>query len=247
MKKIVSLVASLVVLLATAAGCAWIVYHPPGFLRVKEVVVTSPLKRLTEFDLIRLSEVKKGDNIVRLSLAKVRSNLLRYPWIKDVSLSKRVPARLFIWVEEQEPVALLDIPSPAKGGEEQGSNLYLVNREGKVFKKVEAGDPKDFPIITGLRPDEIPETLPRLMALVKGAEESEVLSTLGVSELRWDERGGVALYTKEPCIRLELGDSDFEDKLQRFASSWGMIRSSSKNPKVVDLSMDRRIVVKQGL
>ncbi len=196
----------------------------------------------TRCDRSLLSEVRKADNFVRLSLAKVRTNLLRYPWVKDVSLSKRIPARLFIWVEEQEPVALLDLQEG-----DQGSALYLVNREGKVFKKVEAGDPKDFPIITGLLPADIPSTLPKMMNLVKAAEESDLLNNLGISEIRWTDRAGVSLFTKEPCIRLELGEDHFEERLERFANAWGMINASSKNPKVVDLSMDRRIVVKQGV
>lgn len=245
MKRVFSIGGSVLGMAAIAAGLAWIVFHPPGFLRVKEVVVTSQLKRLSEFDLLRLTEVKKGDNIVALSLAKVRENLLRYPWIKDVSLSKRIPARLFIWVEEQEPVALLDLQESLPPG--GTAALYLVNREGKIFKKVEAGDPKDFPIITGIEPSDIPATLPKMMSLVKAAEESELLSNLGISEIRWSGKAGVSLFTREPCIRLELGEDRFEERLERFATAWGMIHASSRNPKVVDLSMERRIVVKQGL
>lgn len=238
------------VLVIVAAGAFFAVKNPPAFLKVKEVVVMSPLKHLNEFDLIRLSEVKRGDNILTLRLSDVRERVLRYPWVKDVRLAKRFPARLFMWVDEEDPAALLEL-----AGTEGASDLFLVNHDGRVFKKLDAADPKDFPIITGLAESEVPQKLPRLMALVKFLETSDLTSDLfkaiGVSEARWDAKGGLSLFTKEPCIQLTLGPEDaaltWEQKLQRFAQAWGSIQGEGKNPKVVDLSLDRRIVVKQKL
>jgi cell division protein FtsQ len=230
------------ILAVAAAGCVFVLRNPPSFLRVKEIVVMSPLRHLNEFDLIRLSEVKKGDNILTLRLGEVRERVLRYPWVKDVRLSKRFPARLFLWVDEEEPAALLEMES---------SHLYLVNREGKVFKKLDADDPKDFPILTGLAEEEVPERLPRLMALVKSLETSDLFNAIGVSEARWDSKTGLSLFTKEPCIQLTLGPEEgaltWEQRIHRFVQAWGTIQGEGKNPTVVDLSLDRRIVVKQKL
>jgi cell division protein FtsQ len=225
-------------LLVAAALVA--VRNPPGFLCVKEVVVMSPLKHLSEFDLIRLSEVKKGDNILTLRLSDVRRRILRYPWVRDVRLAKRFPARLFVWVDEEEPAALLEM-----------GDMYLVSREGKIFKKVGPEDPKDFPILTGLTQEEIPERLPRLMAFVKSLETSDLFNALGISEAHWDAKAGLTLFTKEPCIQLNLGPEGgaltWEQRIERFVQAWGTIRSQHQNPSVVDLSLDRRIVVKQKL
>jgi cell division protein FtsQ len=184
--------------------------------------------------------VKKGDNILTLRLRDVRERVLRYPWVRDVRLSKRFPARLFIWVEEEEPAALIEIDS----------KFYLVSREGKVFKELDASDPKDFPILTGLSVEEIPERLPRLMALVKSIETSELFGALGISEARWDAREGLKLFTKEPCIQLTLGPEggalSWEARLQRFAQAWSTIQGGGRTPQVVDLSLDRRVVVREG-
>ncbi|HSA60534.1 MAG TPA: FtsQ-type POTRA domain-containing protein [bacterium] len=240
MKRLFRIAVRLSVAVIAAAGVYLVVKNPPSFLRVKEVVVMSPLRRLNEFDLIRLSEVKKGDNILTLRLQDVRKRVLRYPWVKDVRLSKRFPARIFIWVEEEEPAALIEIDS----------EFYLVSREGKVFKKLDASDPKDFPILTGLAADEIPERLPRLMALVKSLETSDLFNALGVSEARWDARAGLTLFTREPCIQLTLGpeggELTWEERLQRFTQAWSTIQGGGRAPKVVDLSLDRRVVVRDG-
>ncbi len=249
-KKILRYAASLLVIGALAAVGVLVMTRPPSFLRVREVVVMTPLKHLTEFDLIRLSEVKKGDNIVRLRLAKVRENLLRYPWIKEVRLSKRVPARLFVWVEEQDPVALLELPD-ATSASTSDSSWYFVNRRGEVFKKVEKDDPRDCPILTGLAPEEIPSRLPQMLSLLKSVEDSEFVSSLGVSEIHWGGREGLSLFTKEPCIKLQFGGLEggevWAERLKRVSEAWGMIRSTAKKPKAIDLSLERRIVVKQEL
>jgi hypothetical protein len=140
-------------------------------------------------------------------------------------------------VEEEEPAAILEM-----------GEMYLVSREGKVFKKLDSSDPKDFPILTGLTAEEIPGRLPRLMALVKSLETSELFNTLGVSEARWDAREGLTLFTKEPCIRLTLGpesgDLRWEERIQRFTQAWSTIQGAGRTPKVVDLSLDRRVVVR---
>lgn len=248
-KKIIRIVATVSAIGTMTAGAVLLVRDPPSFLRIRDVVVMTPLKHLSEFDLIRLSGVKKGDNILRLSLAEVRENLMRYPWIKEVRLSKKVPARLFLWVEEQEPVALLELPDATSA-----SSWYFVNRQGRVFKKVEKGDAKDLPIFTGLAPEEIRTHVPRMLALIASVEDSELVSSLGISEVHWSVREGLSLFTKEPCIKLELGGLDgkmspevWTERLRRFSEAWGMIRSTAVNPKVVDLSIERRVIVKQGL
>jgi cell division septal protein FtsQ len=231
---------------ALVTGAVFLFRDPPAFLRVKEVVVMSPMTHLNEFDLIRLSEVRKGDNILTLKLKDVRERILRYPWVKDVRLAKRFPARLFVWVEEEEPTALIELAT--EGG---NAELFLVNREGRVFKKLDAADPKDFPILTGLTPEQIPQHLPRLMAFVKSLETSDLFNAIGVSEAHWDGKAGLTLFTKEPCIQLTLGREGgaftWEQRMQRFVQAWGQIQSQHQNVSVVDLSLDRRIVVKQKL
>lgn len=226
--------------LFSAVGLASLFLYPPGFLRVKEVAVITPLKHLSELELIRLSGVKKGDNLARLRLAKVRHDLFRSPWIRDVQLSKRIPGRLLIWVYEQEPAAILDLRS----GEKEG--LYFVNGEGKVFKKVEETDSDlALPKITGLSEEEISLHLRPILSLVRSFDRFESLRPLGIFEIHRGRDGALSLTTSNPDVRMELGKKDWEEGLLRLSRSWETIRTTTKDPKMVDLSYRRRIVVKQ--
>jgi cell division septal protein FtsQ len=237
-------------LVSSIGGAVRILYRPPAFLRVKEVAVMSPLKNLNEFDVVRLSGVRKGDPLLTLSLSKVRADLLRYPWVKDVHLSKKIPARVLIWVEEQKPMALVSFPSkpPLEGAEK----LYLVNEEGIIFKEAEPRDPKNLPTITGLQGDEGRDRLPQVIRLLKAVGESPSLNALGISEFHWDEKKGFSIFTEEPCVRLDLGEfgadvADWEEKLRLFGENWEAIRKTVASPKVVDLSVDRKMIVKREL
>lgn len=221
-------------LAVASAGLACALFSPPSFLTVREVVLATPPKHISEMDLIRLSEVKKGDNLLRLRLAGVREKLLRYPWVREVRLSKTIPGRLQLWVEEEEPVALLDV-----------NGLYLVNGEAKVFKKVEPGDPRDFPIITGLVPEDLESRLKPLVAVVKQFETMEEVKPIGISEVRWS-RKGLSLFTKEPCVRVEMGSSEWTESLRRLGAVWPDLMTQPRPPKSIDLSLEKRIVVKMA-
>lgn len=217
---------------------AFILYRPPAFLTVQEVVVvTSPLKHLNETDLIRLSGVKRGDNLFTLRLGEIRSRIRRFPWVREVRLSKRFPGRLLIWVEEERPLALLQM--------EEEKGLYLVNGDGEIFKKATTGDPKDLPVIDGLSRENLVSHLKILAKLLKNFESSLKFRSVGVSEIHWQGSKGVALFTREPCVRIELGNEGWEEKLSRLEAAWDTIRSTTRKPKVVDLNFARRIIVKR--
>lgn len=222
-------------LLGSVALGVSLTFFPPSFLRVKEVVLLNQPKHVSEFDLIRLSGIKKEISLLTLRLSRVRKQILRFPWIREVELSKRFPGRLLIEVQEQISVALLELES-----------LYLVNAEGVVFKKLEAGDPKDLPILTGLKTEDLRTQLVPLIALLQHFDQSESIRTLGISEIHRSAQGEISIFTKEPCIRVELGDAEWMDRLDRLALAWKVIQATAAHIKVVDLSFEKRIIVKQG-
>lgn len=228
------------------AGLA-ILIKPPPFLRVQEVMVSKPTSHLSEMDIVKLAGVKKGSPLLTLSLEKVRERILRYPWVHEVSLSKSIPGRLVIDVQEQAPVALLEMVSDS----ENETGLYLVNKEGKIFKKLEAGDSKDFPLLTGLDKEEIRNQLKSYVRVLSWFDREE-FKDLGVSELSWHE-GELTLFTKDPCVQISFGKDGtgeltvWESRMQRLIDAWPQIYLASKSPRAIDLTLERRLVVKNEI
>ncbi|QQR81491.1 MAG: FtsQ-type POTRA domain-containing protein [Deltaproteobacteria bacterium] len=242
-KKKHAVVAGVVVSFLAFSGVA-LVAKPPAFLCVQEVIVPKPLKHLKELDVVKLSGVKKGQSLLTLSLETVRENILRYPWVKEVTLSKRIPGRLSIEVEEQTPVALLEMSSEKT----QESGLYLINAEGKVFKKLESGDSKDLPLITGLTKEEIRDHLNHYVRVLSWFQGEE----FDVSELNWRD-GDLTLFTQDPCIQISFGKDTTEDlnvwlsRKARLLEAWPTIKTATKTPRAIDLTLERRIIVKQKI
>ncbi|MBI3540815.1 MAG: FtsQ-type POTRA domain-containing protein [Deltaproteobacteria bacterium] len=228
------------IVLAISGIALLLVLFPPPFLKVQEIQILTPLHHLSEMDLIRLSGVQKGQNILTLRLSKIRGQILRYPWIKEVRLSKKIPGRVMIAVEEQVPFALLELES-----------LYLINAEGVVFKKLEPGDPRDLPIITGLSQGEIRSSIQLLLHLIQDFEKSPQLDSVAISEIHLNDAKELSLFTKDPVIHIELGKNDSEQnwkqKLSQLGSAWKTIRSTTKKMKFVDLNLKKRIVVQQEI
>ncbi len=231
-----------VISLIVAIGSGAVLTKPPSFLRVNEIVVPKPTAHLKELDVVKLSGVKKGDPLLTLSLVKVRENILRYPWVKEVSLSKHIPGRLLIEVEERMPVALLEISSSSA----KESGLYLLDGGGKIFKRLEAEDSKDLPLLTGLNKDEIQDHLRDYVRVLSWFDGE----AFGVSELNWRE-GELTLFTQDPCIQISFGKDETKElsiwsaRKIRLLQAWPTIKTASQTPRSIDLTLERRIVVKQ--
>lgn len=95
--------------------------------------------RATGAELSRLGGLTAGVNVFALDLSNVEHALATHPWVKSVRVSRRLPSRLEVFVEEYQPVALLAL-----------GDLYLVDADATPFKRVASGDSLDLPLVTGI-------------------------------------------------------------------------------------------------
>lgn len=81
-----------------------------GLVDLREVLIAGN-HHAAAAELVSLSGLQRGQSLLVLSLRRVRANLLRHPWIKSVSIKRRLPHRLEIQVQEREEVAWMSNPS----------------------------------------------------------------------------------------------------------------------------------------
>lgn len=221
---------TLLILLPLFLVIGWIVSR--GTFRLREIVVLTPLKHLSEIDLVRMSGVKKGQNLFWLSLEKVSLQIQPHPWIESVAVAKSYPGRLVVEVTEQQPVALV-----------KWDQLYLVNHHGKVFKKMGAKDPKNFPIITGLGRKEESKVRDSVK-LLHHFQGSETLRRSGLSEIHWEPKQGVSIFTVRPVVRAVLGKEKWEERLDRLSQILPEMKPQGRQSLSIDLTYEKRIFVK---
>lgn len=219
-------------LLASSALAAlgWREFAKGDLLRIRSIRLTG-LARATAAEVLALSPVKEGDGLFTVDVDAVERAIEHHPWVAAAKVVRRLPPSLEVKVVEREPRALVDL-----GG------LYLVDREGQVFKRAAPGDGLDLPIITGFRREDYLERRAVLEPQIRGALallESYGRAGLGplapISELHLDAEEGIVLYVGDDGAQVRLGQGELPQKLARLRRVLEALRADGRRAEVIHL------------
>jgi cell division protein FtsQ len=112
-----------------------------------------------------------------VDLAGTRLELLRYGWVRDARVSRRLPDTLVIDIVERVPAAIW----------QHGGRLALIDNEGVVLEAVKLEAMPDLPLVIGPAAN---RQVPGLTRLTKGVPQLEPLlaGATWVGGRRWDLR-----------------------------------------------------------
>jgi cell division protein FtsQ len=197
--------------------------------------------QVKEKELLDLAGIDFSASLLNLDLQQVSSRLAQHPWVEKAKV-KRDWARKALIIEVQERTAqalvLLD-------------DLYLVDRHGEVFKKAEARERMDLPVLTGLRREDVLKREKEAISLI--GQALEVLEILGqkkalapreISEINLNRQNGLTLFTLNGGIPIRLGSGDFSEKVSRLEKVLPDIRAKAERVEYLDLNYPRKVVVK---
>jgi len=217
--------------------------------------LTTPRFGVKEFDvrgnrhfsageLARMAGVDRGVNLFALDTDAAEARLLESPWIRRAKLSRSLPATLRIEVAEREAAAVASIEDV----------LYLVTTEGEPFKALEARDPSDLPVLTGVSARDF--TVDRARAVDRLALGLEILReydglpssrTFEPEEVHLSPDGSVVLTVGKRGTTLHLGTGPFRQKLLMAARILGRLSAGGDPPGIVFLDNEahpERVVVR---
>lgn len=231
---------------------AWIVQSVKNWMEDPEQMVLSQLTLSGEYTYTTEDDLREAilglglpNTYIGQDVNDIQQEILRFPWVKQVSVSKQWPDKLIVYIEEYKP-------------EFYWNDLFLLDKEGNVFSV-----PLDR--ITDLK-------LPRLYGpegKAKSALEiyyklDELSKKLANNQLALhiksaitDERNAWQLMVKQ-CIgdfceenqeiKLMLGNENVEQRYQQFIKLFPEIQS--KTPKderitVADLRYENGISVQR--
>jgi cell division protein FtsQ len=222
---------SLGALAACGVGLAgWRFLTAGESLRIRSLTVTGA-SRASEAEILSLSPVKVGDNLLAADVDAVERAAARHPWVASATVHRRLPPSLEVKVVEREPGALVDL-----GG------LYLADRRGEIFKRAAAGDGLDLPLVTGFgredflqRRDAVESQIRAALALLEGYDREGLASLAPVSEVHLDGDGGVGLYVGEEGTQVRLGTGDLPQKLVRLRRVLEALRAEGRRAEVIHL------------
>lgn len=205
-------------LLAVAIGLPYGIFHAyirtvsGSYFQLEHVEVRG-LEHIDRQELLERAGLLVGLNIFDVDLERADAAIEAHPWVKSASIDRRLPDRVSVKVEEQQPVALLI-----------DERYHLINRDAVAFKTVASADPVDdllaLPIVTGLEAEALEEAQGRAlfheaMDVVRMYREKGLASWESLSEVHVDPVLGLTLVTADTGVEIRLGRGRYRERLER--------------------------------
>ncbi len=131
----------------------------------------------------------------------IRARLLRYGWVKDARVSRRLPDTLVIDIVERKPAALW----------QDKQQLALIDSEGVVLDRVPVDRMPDLPLLIGAGANARSTDLNRMLGQVPTLK-AQLASATWVGKRRWD-----LTFQSGETIALPEGETAARDALTKFA------------------------------
>jgi cell division septal protein FtsQ len=208
--------------------------------------------------LRRWANVKPGQNLLALDLARVKRDLERVPTIATVSLQRILPRTLCIRVTEREAVAQVNVPRTRPGGGSTEVVVYHLDAEGFVLLPV---DPRQrstppapaedtLPILSGLNLAELQPgrrvNSPQIEAALSLISQFACSPMAGLVDLRNIDVTGpdVLVVTTAQHSEVTFGFEDMERQLGRWREIHDLGLRLKRNVATIDLAVSNNVPVR---
>jgi cell division protein FtsQ len=176
---------------------------------VRDIAV-GPTDHVSADEITALAGVRPGDRLLAVDPDAVAARLTTHPWILAARVRRDLPSTLSIDVTERQAVA-----SALLGA------LYLLDENGRPFKRATFAEADGLPVITGVTRDQYgaaratgEAVFRQALALVSTYTEDHP-ERPKLSEVHVDPRAGFSLVLLEGSGEVRLGRGDFPAKLAR--------------------------------
>ncbi len=227
--------------LSTMLVYAYQVVTGSQYLALRKIQVSGN-RHLSREEIIRAAGLKTGANLLSVNLVLIRKQLLANPWIAAAQVSRLVPDTLRITVREHRPLAVAEL-----------GTRYLLDRQGKIFKRWQPGDPEHLPVITGLDLTDIgvgQSPASPIMRAVRqallAAERTKCLPLSAIARVEVDRQIGLTLVAFESGVKVHLGFDGFAANYGRLAKVVNYLKKHGRWNRLrsIDLTDPHRMVVK---
>jgi len=203
---------------------------------LREVRFTG-LLHAAEPDLLARSGLRPGANLMALDLAAAAKAIETHPWVSSARLSRSFPGTVIAEVVEHRAAAQVQL-----GG------LYLLDEDGRVFKRVGPEDSVDLPLVSGVTREawlrDKGAAQLRLYSALHLLEvwRAEGLPAAALEEVRIEEDGGFTAFAREPSglQEVRLGARDLPLQLRRLAQLRAALARRGEHAARIDLDNQAR-------
>ncbi len=161
------------------------------------------LNRMSPMQVYGVAQDQLDKAMPLVDLEGTRERLLRFGWVRDARVSRRLPDTLVVDIVERRPAAIW----------QHNQKLMLVDGEGVLLEPVQLEAMPNLPLVIGPRAH---HHLPELAQLLSGAPELRpmIAGATWVGGRRWDMR-----FETGETLQLPEGAEQAREAFKRFARS----------------------------
>ncbi len=211
---------------ATVGAAAGEAVGEAGF-RVRSVDVTG-VQRMDSRPVFQIALDQKSTAMPLVDVAEIREKLLRYGWVKDARVSRRLPDTLVIDIVERQPAALW----------QDKAKLSLIDRDGVVLDRVKVSDMPDLPLLVGPGANAKSASLGALLNAVPTLKP-QLESASWIGGRRWDLN-----FQSGETLVLPEGEEDAKKALAKFAKLDKSAGLLGRGIKRFDLRIPGKMIVR---
>jgi cell division protein FtsQ len=169
-------------------------------------------QRTSREELLALLGDKTSASLWQLNLEEIRAALKKHVWIRDAEVTRQLPGKLLVRINEREPFALV---------RRSDSSVVWIDRDGTVL-----GDHARFnrevipPLINGLAEGTAPKVMETnrhhlevYQQLLQELDEREPRLSRQVDEVIFDGVNGLKLRVKESQVEVLVGTRELRKRL----------------------------------
>lgn len=209
-----------------------------SFLCLKEVKIEGN-NRISRNEVLTLAGLDDAPNILSLDIKALNRRVGGHPWIEKSTVRRTFPDGIRIVIQERNPMALIHL-----------EGLYYVDETGTIFDRAKGRDKAEYPILTGLRRDDLQsgekktsELLQKALHLLKMTHDVKILPYRSISQIHLDRAVGLLVYTTHRGTEFRMGFTDFERKFQHLAKIWPVIQLMELCS--IDCTIPGKIIIQQ--
>jgi cell division protein FtsQ len=175
-----------------------------------------------------------GRSVYLLPLADRRAALRTVDWVKEASVARVWPDRIFVKITERRPVAFVTLAA---------SRFGLIDEDGVILPPV--ADRFHLPVLKGVRPsDPVPERRERVRRMMKLMQDLDPAAEK-ISEVDVSDRTNLKVTQAHNgrMVTLLLGDQNYSARYKSFVSHYTEIQEKLPGATTLDLRLEDRITV----
>jgi cell division protein FtsQ len=205
------------------------------YFSVREIQVRGA-EKVSGDEVIAMAGLRRGMSIWNIDLASIEKKIARHPWVRQVFVRREFPRRVIIDVEERKPKAIIAL-----------RKLYYVDSDGVLFKEVGPGENVNFPLLTGLRPEQLSAADPSMRKRIQDAlrlSEMMVQRSHSLSEIHFAKPDRLVVYTTAYPVALHMGWGNWAEKLSRMERLLLLWKGNEERLASLDMGFRDQVVAR---